>query len=166
MNKKALKFTLLVLIFIGLLSGTTSLLSSARRVLDATDGSYSDIMSLKLFDGSYGDYDGDGNEDDVRCYLNVTVTDAITRKKYEMYIDLILPNGDVWSYGYRVLTFSSEMTFEIIFWNHAYTPGDYEVSVHFYLMHSSVLYDHTNLIFDPPTEEEPDAEPFVSLIRV
>ncbi len=119
-----------------------------------------EAIILHLYNGTYGDYDDDNREDDVSCYLDVSINRNVVRKVFMLDITLILPNSDTYVYSILVSTIYDFVTFHMLFINHAYVAGDYTIVAEVLLLNQGYYYDLAELIFDPPTEEIPDAEPF------
>ncbi len=117
------------------------------------------VGHIVIHDATYGDFDGDNNNDDIECYITVTFSDSITRKRFDMYVSLYLPNGDVYKYDVMVNTFRSNMTFHVVFYNHAYVAGEYTIGVDIILSQKGNCYGYDVVTFDPPREEEPDSDP-------
>ncbi|MHA1303373.1 MAG: hypothetical protein ACTSQE_03785 [Candidatus Heimdallarchaeaceae archaeon] len=135
-------------------------LASASPLSNSTrDASSEDIIQIDIYGATYGDFDGDSVEDDVECYVTVTFHQGINRKKFDIYAYLELPNDDLYAYGIMVNTFRFQMTFHLIFYNHAYVSGDYTITVHLILAQKGNYYGYASVIFDPPREEEPDSDP-------
>lgn len=120
---------------------------------------YSQSLIVSLFDGAYGDYDHDGHEDDVECYMTIQYLTEETRNKYKVAVHLTLPSGTTYDYGFFVNTVYSKLTFRLLFYNHARESGDYNVTVELLYQVPGLYYDTADIIFDPPTEQIPDTEP-------
>ncbi|MHA1691546.1 MAG: hypothetical protein ACTSU7_07890 [Candidatus Heimdallarchaeaceae archaeon] len=160
MNKRIRRAIITTFLFTGIISLSFVSLASAKTVITSSNSKYADLLQVRLFDGDYGDFDEDGNEDDVECYIEVSYLVEVRRKKYDCYIQLLLPNGESFEYGFWVLTTYPVVTLQLVFLNHATTSGDYtviaEVLFHF---PGCYYYDASTIIFDPPTERIPDSEP-------
>lgn len=160
MNKRIRRTIIVAFLFAGILSLTFSSFASARRIITSSNSKYANLLQVRLFDGDYGDFDEDGNEDDVECYIEITYLVEVHRKKYDCYIQLLLPNGESFEYGFWVSTIYSIVTLQLVFLNHVTTSGDYTVSAEV-LFHfpGCDYYDDSTIIFDPPSERIPDSEP-------
>lgn len=127
-----------------------------------TLNSTTNTLQIRLFDPSYGDYDEDGKEDDVKCYLEVIIASETVRKTFISDIYLILPNGDVYSYSILVSMITNSIILQIVFMNHAYVSGDYTIRAEINLFTQGYFFDYVEIVFDPPSEEVPDDDPFMT----
>ena len=160
MTKKLAKVSLIYLLLLSLtlISSQINAFSLNKTILE--DTSPHDIVKVSLYNASYGDYDGDGNLDDIECFASVSFSQVINRKKFDIYTHLFLPNGDVYGYLIMVNTFRSRMEFQLLFFNHAYVSGDYTITMEVYLAQKGNFFsDFTYIVFDPPRDEEPDSDP-------
>ena len=160
MNKHTKRKILVAFLFLTMASISLASVSSARQTILANNSRYAGLLEVRLFDGNYGDYDDDGNEDDVMCYIEVTYLVEVHRKKYDCYIEMLLPNGMTFNYGFWVATTNPVVTLQLMFFNHAIASGDYTISAEVLFHFPGVdYYDATAIIFDPPSEKIPDSEP-------
>lgn len=152
--------TYLKVIFVGLLIiGVFQLPVNGGFQVKTTDTDF----SITLFDGSYGDYDDDGHIDDLQCFLRIATNSDTARNNIAVGITLTLPNGDVYYYTIYVTTIYDYVVLKLLFINHAYVPGDYCISAQANLFGGGILYSQHEIIFDPPTEQIPDDDPFLTV---
>jgi len=121
------------------------------------------LLSLRLFNATYNDFDDDGKKDDVECFLTIKLSDEKTRKNFICDIHIYLPNGDNYSYSILVSMVYDTVTLRLLFMNHAYTPGDYTIKAEINLFTNGYYYDETDIVFDPPSEEVPDDDPYLQV---
>ncbi|MHA1684870.1 MAG: hypothetical protein ACTSYD_00530 [Candidatus Heimdallarchaeaceae archaeon] len=155
MNAKSRKLIVLIIVVFIAIGFMASLSVFGKN--DKKD--YSQKLVVSLFDGAYGDYDDDGHEDDVQCYMTIQYLTDIVRKKYRAIVHLTLPSGETYDYGFFVNTFCNKVTFRLLFYNHAREAGDYKITVELLYYVPGLYYDTTHIVFDPPTEQIPDTEP-------
>jgi len=148
---------LVVLIIVTLFA--TSFIASLSVMGKNDKKDYNQKLIVSLFDGAYGDYDSDGHEDDVQCYMSIHYLTDVVRKKYRAVVHLTLPSGKTYDYAFLVNTFCNQLTFRLLFYNHAREAGDYKITVELLYYVPGLYYDTTHIIFDPPTEQIPDTEP-------
>ncbi|MBN1330099.1 MAG: hypothetical protein JXA54_11555 [Candidatus Heimdallarchaeota archaeon] len=152
----------LLLAFILMLISNVTLIHALPNNRANTLNSTTNTLQIRLFDPSYGDYDEDGKEDDVKCYLEVIIASETVRKTFISDIYLILPNGDVYSYSILVSMITNSIILQIVFMNHAYVSGDYTIRAEINLFTQGYFFDYVEIVFDPPSEEVPDDDPFMT----
>jgi len=160
MVKKTSKIFLTVLFL--LLPIITLQVASVTPPVRLTTTATTERLHLKLYNATYGDFDDDGKNDDIICHLDITVNSELHRKTLLAEITLTLPNGDSYSYSILVSIVSNTITLTIYFMNHAYVPGDYHIKAEVNLYTEGVYYSSAELYFDPPSEEVPDDDPYIT----
>ncbi len=144
--KKGLFRLLLISVVLLFSSYNASGVSSDYMYADSCDKPQ---LQLSITQGYYADVDADGYEDDV--YIETTFRILCTnRANFDYYIELILPSGTTFTYGYRVTTRLNTLTFHNDFFDHALESGDYTVNVYVIMKTGGTALVHDQLIFDPP----------------
>ncbi|MHA1115024.1 MAG: hypothetical protein ACTSRR_01950 [Candidatus Heimdallarchaeaceae archaeon] len=155
----------LLLLIIGFMV-VSSFVKALPQDDSVSTSSTNNLLRLSLYDASYNDFDDDGRMDDVECFLDIVISDDLNRKNFICDISIYLPNGDSYEYSILVSMKYDSITLRIVFMNHAYVSGDYRIKVEINLFTSGFYYDETDIVFDPPSEEIPDDEPFITYSTV
>ncbi|UJG43154.1 MAG: hypothetical protein K9W46_12365 [Candidatus Heimdallarchaeum endolithica] len=156
--KKSIKIALVtILVFSSIM--IFPYLNYSSHAFNRKNVSEEDYIQFSINGATYGDFDGDGNEDDIECYIDIHFNPEINRKKVELYVELHLPNGDIFIYKIMVNTFLTDVSLHLFFYNHAYVSGDYIIIAHIFLAQLGNYYTNCYVVFDPPREEEPDSDP-------
>ncbi|MHA1667116.1 MAG: hypothetical protein ACTSUR_00555 [Candidatus Heimdallarchaeaceae archaeon] len=151
-----------ILLLVILLSVPFMKASSLPQDESVKTSSNNALIILRLYDASYGDFDNDAIKDDIQCFLEISFSDGLNRKNFICDIHLTLPDGEVYSYSILVSTVLNYISFELLFINHAYLPGDYTIKTEINLFTNGYFYDSAELIIDPPSEEVPDDDPYMT----
>ncbi|MCF2142396.1 MAG: hypothetical protein K9W42_01665 [Candidatus Heimdallarchaeota archaeon] len=161
MKKKAI-----ILFFCGLFLLPIVTAQAATPPVRLTTNSTVSRLQLKLYNATYGDLDTDGKADDIICYLDVEIISDLHRKTFMIEITVILPNGDNYAYSILVSTVNNKATIILQFMNHAYVAGDYCIKAEVNLYTEGIYYNSTEIYFDPPSEEVPDDDPYISYMAI
>ncbi len=156
---KRMKTQFFPLLLVLILAMGTMAIVDALPKKESSPSATSVPLTITLFDGAYGDYDGKGYEDDVECYFTVTIANDYNRKSFMTDILLVLPDGTSFMYTMLVSMFQETITFRLLFLNHALVSGDYYIKAEIFLFKSGYVYDWTDILFDPPSERIPDDDP-------
>ncbi len=158
------KKNIMTLIFLSFFfsSVTLSYALPFTQTLSTNDSNSANLLALRLFDGDYGDFDSDGREDDIEVFLEISMSEELKRKNLMLELSVYLPNGDSYAYSIMISTVYDTIVLHILFFNHAYVPGDYTVKAEINLFTEGHYYSQTEITFDPPSEEVPDDDPFIS----
>ena len=152
-----------ILGFIVFLALSLSSVMSKGVVQQSFSGPFStETFEISVYDASYGDYDDDNHVDDIKCFMKLEAFDNFSRNTFLLDIYLIDPAGAEYSYSLLVSTFYNGITFKLLFINHANVPGDYTIRVEANFHYQGTYYGACEIIFDPPTEQIPDDEPFLT----
>ncbi|MHA1685442.1 MAG: hypothetical protein ACTSYD_03420 [Candidatus Heimdallarchaeaceae archaeon] len=154
--KKLTKLFVVLLLFLSIYQLRSSFVYSASRSLDV-------VFTITLFDASYGDFDEDSIVDDIQCFLHIFTNSDTARTTLTILLSLTLPNGDQYSYSLFISTDYDNLTLKLLFINQAYVSGDYCINAEANLYGEGVSYAQYELIFDPPTEQIPDDDPFLTI---
>ncbi|MDH5404724.1 MAG: hypothetical protein OEY49_19635, partial [Candidatus Heimdallarchaeota archaeon] len=97
---------------------------------------------------NYGDFDGDGFEDDV--YINVTIDlTGANMYNFDYTLILTLPSGLTYIYDFIYVT-ETNLVVEHYLMDHATEPGWYTVDVDITMKTGGINHAHAEYIFDPP----------------
>lgn len=129
---------------------------------DSTDDN---SQLVNVIEGNYGDYDGDGYEDDVISIFEINnILGCQATIEGIIYIELILPSGFIHNYTINLHdTLYTKWTITIEWYNAASESGWYEINVELdsWAIFSQGITDlkgEGSLIFDPP-DENPNPDP-------
>jgi len=112
-------------------------------------GGAGDVTVVPTIDyANYGDFDGDGFEDDV--YINVTIDlSGANVYNFQYILTLTLPSGLFYTYQYTIVT-DSNLVLHHYLMDHATEPGWYDVDVDITMKTGGISTAHAEYIFDPP----------------
>ncbi len=106
-------------------------------------------IKVQILDAYYTDADGDGNEDDVIAYFDLSF-EGNARYNIDVYPSLTLPSGSEYTYAYVINTRLSIVHCTMYFYNHALESGDYIFSVQVVSYIGGVVSGTASYVFDPP----------------
>ncbi|MHA1400091.1 MAG: hypothetical protein ACTSQE_07065 [Candidatus Heimdallarchaeaceae archaeon] len=152
----------IVFVFLSITIGFYKTSALAQQNTVANLSSTDTVLYLSLYNASYGDFDQDSRIDDIECFLDVQIFTETARATFRLEIYLTTPEGVEYPYSLLVSTSYDSITLQLLFMNHANTPGDYSIRVEANLLTQGHYYDWEDIIFDPPTEQIPDDEPFLT----
>lgn len=158
-----IKNKLFIILTVGLVIFGATKLEALPITESSSTSSEPSPLTLHLYNGSYGDFDGDGEEDDLEVYLDIIINSDKVRKNFMVYLHVYVPNGDVYAHSFLCNTIHNDNTFLLHFIDHAYAPGDFTITAEINLFSQGVYYDETEITFDPPTEKTPDDEPYMTI---
>lgn len=142
-HKNGLKIALI-------LAFTLSLLGSSLHASGLAVRSVDDFY-IVVNDASYGDFDGDGLEDDCYIVFDLVVPEKKGTIWVDIYLDLVLPSGFTHSAYFLVKVGVTVVPTLII---HAYDtaiePGWYDAQLLAIATGFQPAYSYTSYIFDPP----------------
>ena len=112
-------------------------------------GANSVSVSTTVNYANYGDFDGDGYEDDV--YINVTIDlSGGNVYNFDYYLTLTLPSGLSYTYGYSFVTDYDRLVIHHYLMGHATEPGWYDVDIDIIMKTGGIYHTAAYYIFDPP----------------
>lgn len=139
--------------------------NQASGVTSSTNGDSS--ISVSILDAYYANLDNGSIENDVFTQFTLEISHDSSCAYCVLYISLVLPSGNQFTYYYIVITKSTNSIGLLYFYNHATESGWYKVRIFGVLITrnqiSSCLASYS---FDPPGGTPGDDPHSVSLIWI